>query len=194
MVCAKAHEINASVRFRSYLLPTVIIIGDPPTITQVALATCASSGMFAPITVGVRRYVDGGLGANNPVDMIWREAINICCPEDGNLEPLVQCLVSIGSGKPAVVGINDKDLFVTAMQIAEDTEQPSRDFTDRYRNLIIPGKERYFRLNVAHGLQEVGLDQYEKRAFVESATEQYLADQNQVFQIQNCARKLLMWD
>ena len=42
-----------------------------------ALATSAATGFFDPVSIGARRFVDGALGANNPVDEVEEDASNI---------------------------------------------------------------------------------------------------------------------
>jgi predicted acylesterase/phospholipase RssA len=65
----------ATIRLRSYSLPDELNI--PATICDAALATSAATGFFDPVSIGVRRFVDGALGANNPVDEVEGEASNI---------------------------------------------------------------------------------------------------------------------
>lgn len=188
-VCAKSHEINTPGRLRSYTLPYQSdITSPPPTIAQIAQATCAASGIFAPVQIGVRKYADGVHGYNNPVDELWQEAQNICCPDDGGIEPIVQCLVSIGSGNLALDQIDDDDMFATTVRVAKDTEQAARGFMTRYRSLF--RQKGYFRFNVVEGLQEVGLEDNEKQGIVESAAEYYLTSQEQIYMLQDCAGKL----
>ncbi|KAM7207996.1 hypothetical protein V8F06_014960 [Rhypophila decipiens] len=70
------------------------------TICEAALATSAATGFFDPVSVGARHFVDGSLGANNPVDQVENEASDIWCAETGNLQPLVKCFISVGTGNP----------------------------------------------------------------------------------------------
>jgi predicted acylesterase/phospholipase RssA len=72
-------------------------------ICEAALATSAATGFFAPVSIGARKFVDGVLGANNPVDKVEGEASNIWCSETADLKPLVKCFISIGTGSRLVV-------------------------------------------------------------------------------------------
>jgi predicted acylesterase/phospholipase RssA len=64
-VCATAKETAGVTRLRSYTLPDDGEI--PATIREAALATSAATGYFDPVSIGARQFVDGALGANNPV-------------------------------------------------------------------------------------------------------------------------------
>lgn len=185
-VCAKAQEVDAPVRLCSHRRH---LYGQAPTISQVAQATCATSGLFNPVVVGERQYVDGGLGVNNPVQQVWSEAMNIWCsgPENTELAPMIRCFVSIGSGNPGLHHI-DNDLSKTTMRIVRDTELEAGNFLDRERNLF--SQKRYFRFNVEQGLQNVGLNEYEKQGAIEAATEHYWSHVERHFMIRDCVEKL----
>ena len=73
------------------------------TIWQAARATSAASGLFEPIEIGPNKeeFVDGASGANNPVRELWTEASDIW-KDLGPLSKTIKCLVSIGTGVPAV--------------------------------------------------------------------------------------------
>ena len=164
---------------------------DNATIVETALATSAATTYFKPVTIGVRRYVDGALGSNNPVDYVWHEAQNIWCPDDGQLEPLVKCFVSVGTGNPGSTVVQDGAkgfLTQTLKEIATETERTAAKSLARHRGLL--DKMRYFRYNVEQGLQEVGLEEYRKQAKIEAATQTYLSSQSQKFSLRNCARNL----
>jgi predicted acylesterase/phospholipase RssA len=51
--------------------------GIPATICQAARATSAATTFFEPASIGARRFADGALGANNPVDEVEDEASDI---------------------------------------------------------------------------------------------------------------------
>lgn len=72
----------APYRLRSYNLPDELNI--PATICDAALATSAATGFFDPVSIGARRFVDGALGANNPVDEVEGEASNIWSDTGGS--------------------------------------------------------------------------------------------------------------
>ncbi|PGH02751.1 hypothetical protein GX51_04485 [Blastomyces parvus] len=188
-VCATAFETKSIIRLKSYTLP-----GDPnlsPTILDAARATSAATSFFEPAAIGTRRYVDGALGANNPVDEVWNEAQNIWCADDGALEPLVNCFISIGTGNPGVSPMNEGALKMLAKDIvkmATQTERTAETFQARHRGLF--DRERYFRFNVAQGLQTVGLEEYRKQGLLEAATDDYLTSTEQKVRLRNCVKRL----
>lgn len=182
--------MNSIKRLRSYDLP------DEPdnvhaTTSEAALATSAAPSFFDPVSIGVRTLVDGALWANNPVDEVEREASDIWCPDTGDLKPLVKCFISIGTGKPSQKAIEDKMfkfLGDTLVRIATETEDTARKFIARRRGHY--DVKRYFRFNVEQGLQDVGLEEYKERSKIEAATEFYLGDQAQKFQVRDCVKNL----
>ena len=112
---------------------------DQATIVQAALATSAATSFFEPVAIGARRYVDGALGANNPVGLVWTEAQSIWCPDDGKLEQMVKCFVSVGTGNPGTTPIKDGltgFLADTLKGIATDTESIANEFAARNRGLL----------------------------------------------------------
>ena len=141
-------------RLRSYSLPEEPEIRA--TICEAALATSAATGFFDPVSIGNRHFVDGALGANNPVDEVEGEASNIWCSETGDLKPLVKCFVSIGTGNPGKRSIEDsmfKFLSKTIVGISTETEETERKFVARWAGHF--DQKRFFRFNVEQGLQKV---------------------------------------
>jgi predicted acylesterase/phospholipase RssA len=137
--------------------PTKLYPSIPATICDAALATSAATGFFDPVSIGARRFVDGALGANNPVDEVEEEASNIWCSESRALQPLVKCFISIGTGHPGKKAIEDnmlKFLSKTLVGIATETENTERKFIARWAQHF--DTKRYFRFNVEQGLQDVG--------------------------------------
>ena len=165
------------------------------TIWQAGRATSAATSFFDPITIGEgkqgREYVDGALGFNNPLDEVWLEAQDIWISEGGRLEPLLKCVVSIGTGNPGTSAVGDKpwEIFGTLKAIATQTENTERVFAQKHKDLL--DDQRYFRFNVQQGLQEVGLEEYERQGEIMDATAAYLNDHQWVKnQFRDCAVKL----
>jgi hypothetical protein len=139
----------------------------------------------------VRKFADGGLGANNPVDEVEGEAANIWCAETGELKPLVKCFVSIGTGNPGRKAIEDSVLnFLsnTLVNLVTETESTEKRFIARWRQHY--DEKRYFRFNVDQGLQGVGLAEYLEQGAIETATEVYLDYQGQEFRVRDCIQNL----
>lgn len=166
---------------------------DHATIIEAALATSAATTFFKPVKIGGRRYMDGALGSNNPIKCVWTEAQNIWCPEDGRLEPMVKCLVSIGTGNPGLTSTREDVkgfLLGTLKDIATETENTTAQSLSQHRGLL--DQQRYFRYNVDQGLQDVGLEEYRKQPLIESATRTYLANELQKRSLRDCAKNLGM--
>ena len=188
-VCAKAVEDANPVCLRDYTLVDESN-EDSATVVEAALATFAATTFFEPVTIGVRRYVDGALGCNNPIRYIWREAQNIWCPDHGQLEPMVKCLVSIGTGNCGLTSVGEgvQSFLHTLKSIATESEITAADSLSQHRGLL--DRERYFRYNVEQGLQGVGLQEYRKQALVEAATISYLKNEVQKRNLRKCAENL----
>ena len=186
---ATAKELRGTTRLRSYDLPEKSSISA--TIYEAALATSAATGFFDPVSIGARHFVDGALGANNPVEEVEGEASDIWCPETGNLKPLVKCFISLGTGNPGRKAIEDRlfsFLSKTLVGIATETEDTETRFIARWREHL--DQKRYFRLNVEQGLQDVGLAEYEEQGRIEQATADYLNHQDRVFRVRDCVDNL----
>lgn len=187
-VCATAKETTGITRLRSYSLSDELDI--PASICEAALATSAATTFFDSVSIGARKFVDGALGANNPVDEVESEASNIWCPETGDLKPLVKCFISIGTGNPGKKAIEDNivKFSKTLVAIATETEKTADRFVERWRRHF--DESRYFRFNVQQGLQNVGLAEYQEQGTIEAATEEYLKHQEQKFRVRDCVQNL----
>ena len=117
--------------------------------------------------------------------------MDIWCPEDGDLKPLIKCIVSIGTGNPGKKGVEDKlipFLSKTLVDIATGTEDTEARFISEWRGHF--GSNRYFRFNVEQGLQNVRLAEYMQGGMIEAATQSYLDHQSQVFRVRDCVQNL----
>lgn len=161
------------------------------TILDAALATSAATGFFAPVRIGARQFVDGGLGANNPVEQMEREASDIWCADTADLMPQVKCFVSVGTGHPGTKAIEDnmfKLLSKTLVRMATETEKTEARFISRWRRHH--DLKRYFRFNVDHGLEDVGLEEYNQQGTMDAATDSYLDHTAQVARVRDCVLNL----
>ncbi|KFY84702.1 hypothetical protein V500_09074, partial [Pseudogymnoascus sp. VKM F-4518 (FW-2643)] len=148
------------------------------TIWEAARATSAAPTIFKRIAIGEEGmeevFIDGGLGCNNPVRYLVEEAAK----EFGS-DRKVNCIISIGTGKPKVAGFKAPGIFQRAIplelidvlkKMATDSEVEASRMEGRYQNC--PGL--YHRLNVEQGLQMVSLEEWEKLAEVRTHTKAYL--------------------
>jgi len=188
-VCAASKESSRITRIRSYSRSDELAV--PATIRQAAMATSAATGFFDPVSIGDRHFVDGALGAINPVDEMEGEAFDVWCPDAPDLKPLVKCLLSIGTGNPGMKAIEDgafKFLKETLVQITTETEKTADNSIGRWKYLY--EHHRYFRFNVEQGLQDVGLEEYKAQGTIEAATELYVKHQAQKSGFRKCVQNL----
>lgn len=187
-VCAKSQENNQIARLRSYRLPGGF--DDNPKIWEAALATSAAPSFFDPVKIGVRKYVDGAIGANNPISQVEDEAANIWCEETGRLEPIVKCFISIGTGHADLTAIKDKSLKALAqsiVKVATETRETNERFAGRWRAHL---DTRFFRFNVEDGLQNVGLAEYNEEAIIDAGTRLYLDGHSLKRKVRVCVQNL----
>lgn len=130
-------------------------------------------------------FVDGATGANNPVRKVWEEAQLVWGQEP--LEGRIKCLVSIGTGVPSLKPFEDNVLKIgkTLVAIATETERTAESFT-RDRPLL-SSSGRYYRFNVTHGLEAIGLEEADRVKDLAAATRRYVESQTIHEQIQACA-------
>ncbi|RTE75155.1 hypothetical protein BHE90_010395 [Fusarium euwallaceae] len=187
-VCAASKSPRSTFRLRSYKPLEKSSVSA--TICEAALATSAASTFFDPVSIGNMEFVDGALGANNPVDEVEGEATEIWCPNTGNLQPLVKCFISIGTGVPSTDAIADRvDKFLSTLaKMATETEDTAERFVRRWRQHYREG--RYFRFNVDQGLQTVGMKEYKAKGTIEGVTNRYLDSQAQRLPIERCVANL----
>ena len=146
------------------------------TILEATRATSAAPTFFKGIEFGKpikQRYLDGGLGFNNPVKLVIQEAESLFpnCP--------ISAVVSLGTGAANVIGLDRPDAFqkllptnlIGALKgIATDCEKTSEQTARELSSSSVS----YYRLNVDQGLQGVSLAEWEKLEDVQLHTLQYL--------------------
>ncbi|KAA6408133.1 MAG: hypothetical protein FRX48_07874 [Lasallia pustulata] len=191
-VCATRHEAanRTLARLRSYEA-TRLGIGDRATISGAALATSAATTFFDPVTIGTRTYADGAFGVNNPVEEVLAEAKDIWSPKKDNVGELVKCFVSIGTGVPGMTPIASgawKLMSQTLVEISTETEKTAENFRRRHGEMF--KEKRVFRFNVQKGLEQIGLEEYEKQGIIETATDLYMESEDHVVAVEDCAENL----
>lgn len=158
-------------------------------IWEAARATSAAPTFFSAIEIGPTgskiRYVDAGLGYNNPVKQVVAEAAT-----HFGSDARVTCVVSIGTGqrkissydKPGLVqNAAPTNLAHTLGSIATDCETTAEDMHKRCRNS--PGI--YYRLNVNRGLDAIQLDEWKRLPDVTEHTKNYLKLEGVKRQVEN---------
>ena len=178
------------------------------SVMQAARATSAAPTYFPPQDIDMNKYIDGGIGYNNPSMEAIREA--------GRIWPSrrIGCLVSIGTGlmesfsaenrsreqMGRVVGKVVKtlapgkaeELTVAeyCTEIATDCQAVHQDVLDHPAVEKYGTKRRYYRFNVMTGLQNIALDEHMKLPMISERTEAYLSDPDQRRLLSDCVSLL----
>ncbi|KAH8727730.1 acyl transferase/acyl hydrolase/lysophospholipase [Phaeosphaeriaceae sp. PMI808] len=187
-VCACFQKTGAITRLRSY---ATAVSDYSPTILEAALATTAAPTYFSSAAIDGSNFVDGALGANNPVIHVEQEARDIWCRDTGDIKPLVKCFVSIGTGRPGNRSVADKGfkhLVETLKKESSETEGTNQEFESRWREYMACG--RCFRFNVTKGLEDVRLAEYKERPLIQQATSTYLDERETTMRLNECASNL----
>ncbi len=190
-VCATSKQTSDTVCLTSYRS----LCSDNPDLLnstkvwQACRATSAATGFFDPIAIGPfdEEFVDGALGANNPINVLWNQAQDVWGDE---LQHKLQCVVSIGTGVPNLKPVRDDVLgiWATLKDLATETEKTAQQFHRDKSNLDNEG--RYYRFNVDRGLEGIGLEESKKNNEIAAATRRYLESQTVFKQMQACAKSL----
>jgi len=184
-VCSVLQEVSQPVLLRSYPSPGVASQLDCK-IWEACRATSAATSFFDPISIGPfgQQFSDGATGWNNPVRQVYTEARRLW-PDSK-----IQCLVSIGTGKPRLSAFGDglREVAKTLVRMATETELTAEEFLLDHADLGLT--KAYFRFNVLQGLEEVGLQEYSAVPTIASATMAYLESQEASEQVKQCVLQL----
>jgi patatin-like phospholipase/acyl hydrolase len=81
---------------------------DEVRIWEVARATAAATSFFKPMDIKhagePRRFLDAGLGSNNPITELYLEAMDQFDKSEEDFDKQIRVLVSIGTGRLALQG------------------------------------------------------------------------------------------
>ncbi|KAK4039462.1 acyl transferase/acyl hydrolase/lysophospholipase [Parachaetomium inaequale] len=198
-VCATSKETSDMVCLKTYRSPRDgrTHLFDSTTIWQACRATSAATSFFDPIAIGPygEEFVDGALGLNNPVYALWNQAQDVWGgDEQQRLHTRLRCLVSIGTGVPALKPYCD-DVFgivATLKEISTETERTAEMF--RRDKWDLDDEGRYFRFNVDRGLEDVGLDESKKQKEIAAATGRYVESQVVLRQMKACKNNVAARD
>jgi patatin-like phospholipase/acyl hydrolase len=181
--------MNSVTRLRSY--PTPDGSEFQPTILEAALATTAAPTYFSEVKIRGTSFVDGAIGANNPAGQVESEARELWCQDGGNLQPLVKCFVSIGTGHKGTQSVSDKGLkhLIKALEReALQTDTTHQNFLENWRRRGDANK--YFRFNVEYGLDRVSLAEYQEQDQIQAATVSYMEKHAIKEELQACVSNL----
>lgn len=158
-------------------------LGDQQVrIWEAARATTAAPSFFDPVSIGPyqKKYVDGGMGANNPVRHTVQIAKEIWPEAD------IACLVSIGCGTTRLQSVPTQ--LLDMMQYLAESERTAEMFARSNRDMTVA--DRYFRFNVSHGMEKIRSDEWSALENIVSATRSYSMAVATVNLIERCAEKL----
>ncbi|THZ71239.1 phospholipase, patatin family protein [Aureobasidium pullulans] len=195
-VCCTSGETQQTSLLRSWHTSR----GDPDLyrtvrIWEAARATSAASSFFDAISIGdpQQRFLDGGTGANNPVQHVWDEAADLLT-SDESLSENVGCLISLGTGQPGYKPFEDTILGIekTLLSIATETEASADKFHRAQSRLF--EEKLCFRFNVPRGLGDIGLAETEQIATIKSMTAGYLRSRAVQGVLQSCVQRLQQRD
>ncbi|THZ03199.1 phospholipase, patatin family protein, partial [Aureobasidium pullulans] len=191
-VCCTSGETSQTSLLRSWYTSR----GDPDLyrtvrIWEAARATSAASSFFDSISIGdpKQRFLDGGTGANNPVQHVWDEAADLLTSEE-SLSENVGCLISLGTGQPGYKPFEDTILGIgkTLLSIATETEASADKFHRAQSRLF--EKKLCFRFNVPRGLGDIGLAETEQIAAIKSMTADHLQSEAVQSVLRTCVERL----
>lgn len=189
VVCAVSSQTRDIVHFTSCRSRGSSDLFENTKIWEAARATSAASSFFKPISLGIygEEFVDGATGANNPARELWKEAKTVW-PEMS--AESVKCLVSIGTGMPSrkPFGSGSLEIAKTLKDIATETEKTAESFQREHSDL--DDSNRYFRFNVLHRLENIGLEAADKAKEIMAATRRYANSQDVFKKMRLCGHSI----
>ncbi|KAF2437354.1 FabD/lysophospholipase-like protein [Karstenula rhodostoma CBS 690.94] len=130
------------------------------TIWEACRATSAAPLYFNKMTIHGVRYMDGGVGANNPAGYALNEALQMSS-RSGKADSRPAALISVGTGHkdPQSRFRNIFDIITWARKRITDTEEDHKNTEGRCEELKVP----YQRFDVQEGLSKMKLDECRKK-------------------------------
>lgn len=156
-------------------------------IWEVARATSAAPLYFKPITINESRYLDGGIGANNPSGLVLHEVMQM----HSELRNPIDLLLSIGTGtssRPSSSSLSSMKSTIS-IQTADTHQRILKEKTDI---------NFYYRRFDADGLEDMKHNLWKSRhgwmatlQRIKDYTEHYLDGDKVQEELRECARKLV---
>ena len=145
----------------------------------------AAPQYFDSIKIGSSDYVDGALGANNPVFQLVAEAADVW---EGKL---LGCIVSIGTGLADLEPFNNHVFTVgkSLGNITTETQATARKFHSVNRQLN--KAKGLYRFEVIQGMANIELGAADKIDEIIALTEYHLEDPKVGDEIGACAKSLV---
>ncbi|KAK4194319.1 acyl transferase/acyl hydrolase/lysophospholipase [Triangularia verruculosa] len=167
---------------------------DETKIWEAARATTAATGFFEPMVLGNPpiRYVDAGLGFNNPSHEAYHEAKKLWPNRE------IGVFLSLGTGEETEASLPEKGSWFGIGNQLEQVRalvQLTTSATRVHEELYLafkrePTTAKYFRFNVDCGLRNIGLDEWDKVEQLSGFTEAYFNNAEQRDAKHGCATRL----
>ena len=166
------------VLIRSYRTDSVGQQNYDCSVWEAARATSAAPTYFGPIKLrgpNAATFVDGGVRANNPIELVMKEARDIWDSR------AIGCVLSIGTGRIHIKAFKSNaklhQIVKTMTEIATDADAIARRFRTSGEGKYLTDAGKYYRFNVEHGLEEVDLCDTSKIQHMKDFTEPYVEDE-----------------
>lgn len=167
-------------------------------IYEAARATTAATTYFKPMAIKddegkEEKFVDAALGTNNPISILWDEAVNLF-----GRKRRLGCVVSLGTGSRKVEMAPGGEKFVekakfliSAIKVMKEIGTDSEKDHERWQSKFKEFDSTYFRLNVDGGAQGIELSDWEKIGQLKARTRDYLQNPEVKRMINHLAEVLL---
>lgn len=133
---------------------------------EAALASTAALSFFEPMKIshgGISRtFLDGGFYQNNPVSILWREALVQFNLTDAELPQRIRCILSIGTGKMGPKALNGtvKHVAKRFIELVTRTDDTAKEFLRAHQDLATI--HRYMRFDPQY-MEDIGLADAKKK-------------------------------
>ncbi|KAH9215100.1 acyl transferase/acyl hydrolase/lysophospholipase, partial [Leptodontidium sp. 2 PMI_412] len=167
---------------------------EPYTIWQAGRATSAATTFFEPLQTGsppdTRRWIDAGMGFNNPARVIFEETGSLYGDARGHLDhnKHISVFLTLGTGFKNVVRLDAETrkekisakfrVPLKAIEVMQDIVTGTENVHTSLRKAFERKSDIYHRFNVEQGLQDVELYDYQQTEAMEADTENYTTARN----------------
>lgn len=119
-----------------------------------------------------RTFLDGAFYQNNPVFILWREALAQFSLTDAELPLRIRCILSIGTGKVGPKAFNGtaKHVAKRLKELVTRTDNTTKEFHRAHQDLA--RQARYMRLDPPY-MEQIGLADATKRSKIAELSDAY---------------------
>jgi hypothetical protein len=164
-----AKNLSSPTLFRTYVPPRHASYNC--TIVEAVRASTAEEPFFPSIDIGdpgvKETFIHGGSRLNNPVKAALQEAVTIFPGRS------VSCVLSIGSGGQGITGFEGTSTTGLA-KLLKKVVNDGEPISDEVAKELSDKEVFYCRLDVDHGLQDIGFGDFERLGEVRTHTVKYL--------------------